>query len=239
MNQKQGKSKSGIIFLIVLVVVVALYFNSKNNVKIKKEDNAVSVTVEMYKEAIHLRNQLGENTPYPEIFLYTEMLKDSKNYSEEEAVEAAGDRYTESEAFVWYAEKEGIAPTEKEISENTDKLVEKQKKADNYDEIEEKCKEEEMSVDDIFRKNEKYYSYELYISAVYDHWKVNYDKAHEGENSIISVYNLEWKDFVKEVISKYSETDEYKAKAKAVKNCEAAYLDDSTIEDMKKAEIYF
>lgn len=239
MNQKQGKSIGGIIFLIVLVVAVALYFNSKNNVKIKQEDNAVNVTVQMYKEAMGLRDQLGENTPYPEIFLYTELLKNSKNYTDEEAVDAAADRYIESEAFVWYAEKEKIAPSEEETDKHIDGLIEKQKKADNYEEFEAVCSEEETSVEEIFRKNRRFYGYELYISTVYDHWQVNYDKAHEGENSIVSVYNLEWKDFVKEVIKDYKKTDDYKGKAEAVKNCKAAYLDNSTIEEMKSAEIYF
>ena len=239
MNQKQGKSKAGILFLIILVVAVALYYNTKNSVKIKPEEDSVSVTVQMYKEAINFKEQLGENTPYPEFFLYTEMLKSKKNYTDEEAADAAMDKYTESEAFMWYGEKNGLEPSDEETDQHLNKLAAKQKKSEDYKEIEAKCKEKDMTVDDIFKKNSRYYSYELYISKVYDNWQTNYDKAHKDENSIVSVYNMEWKDYVKKVIGDYKKTDEYKAREKALKNCKRAYLDNSTIKEMKKSDIFF
>ena len=89
MNKKQGKSKAGIILLLVVVVMVAFYYNSKNNVKITKGDESAANTVQTYHEAIKLRGQLGDNTPYPDIYLYTELLKKQKNYSDEEATDQA------------------------------------------------------------------------------------------------------------------------------------------------------
>ena len=239
MNKKQGKSKAGIILLLVVVVMVAFYYNSKNNVKITKGDESAANTVQTYHEAIKLRGQLGDNTPYPDIYLYTELLKKQKNYSDEEATDQAAQRYTEAVAFEWYAEENGIAPTEEELKAHIAERIKKAKEADGYKQMHEACKDKGIIFENLFEGNSSFYNTEVYTEKVYNMWKENYDKAHKGENSLLNKFNMEWKDFVKTVVEDYEKTDEYAARAKAIRNSTKAYIENSTIEEMKKAAIYY
>ena len=239
MNKKQGKSKAGLILLLVVVIIVAFYYNSKNNVRIAKGDDSASATVQTYHEAIKLRSELGDNTPYPDVYLYTELLKKQKNYSDEEAVDQAEKRYTEAAAFEWYAEQNGIEPTEEELKAHIADRIKKAKEAEDYKEIHEICKEKGIIFENLFEGNSSFYNTEVYTEKVYNMWKENYDEAHKGENSLLNKFNMEWKDFVKAVVDEYEESDDYAAKAKAIRNSKKAYLDNSTIEEMKKAAIFY
>lgn len=113
------------IFIMAVILAVLFGFDAYLFVnKADADDNTENLQkfVQIQKEGIALREKLGENSAYAQIYVSSEVNK-LDGTSDEEAVSKAIREYTENQALLKLAEKKGISCSAADVNEYMKELI--------------------------------------------------------------------------------------------------------------------
>lgn len=198
------------ILIVVLCIGFVVFLNSSTAATENAVNEDLTKYVELQKNEIYLKKELGNNTPYPRLYMMAEALVELKGVDSEKAIAQATERYVEKQALVWYAEKNGISTTALELEQHINSLIESAKRAENYDELNSAYKSVGLSVEKLYRENVSYYRDDYIIGKLYDQWISNNAQGKEFSESKMKSIDAAWERLISEVTASYKESKNYK-----------------------------
>ena len=194
-------------FLVIACIGGAALFTSKPAAAEDLESDNLMQYARLQKEGLAVKEKLGEDTPYPDLYVMAEALVSLKGMDAEQAMGQAEERYTEKQALVWYAQKQGVRVTSEEVEKHIDALIRQAKGAENYDEVNEAYKAAGLTLEEQYRQNRIYYEKDYIISKFYEKWAEEFFKEEmASEESIDSA----WQQTISQVTERYKASAEYK-----------------------------
>lgn len=246
-EMKTTKKKWLIVILITVIAAMfigyALLYDSDYSVSgadVNTENEALPEYVEIQKQMIDLNSELGENTPYPQIYMIAETLFKIKGVKQDIAVTQAADRYIERKALVWYAEKSGIHVTHEEVNRYIEELIQAAKGAENYNEVNEAYKKAGITLEQYYRKNIQFYRDDYLIGKLYNQWIHDCGSGDEVSESEMELLDEAWQEKVSEIKNSYQSVREYKKLKPLIAESKKIYRNGAadTLEYLKKADIF-
>ena len=146
---KKRKSLLIIIVLIILAIVLAISIGGKKEKSGFRDELSVKVILQAQLERGNLQKALGESNIYPEYYTARHFY----NMTEDEV--KAG--LIENQALQWYAQKNNINVSNKEVNKYLQDTVANFKDSEEYDEYREAAKSLNTTFKDIVLNDSKSY----------------------------------------------------------------------------------
>lgn len=184
------------------------------------ENHKLDTYFSLIKESLLLEEELGKDTPYISMLRTTKGNTITGGMSKADAVEEAEYWIILEQAVFWYAEKNGILPTDKEIAEylnNT--IIAEAKEDEGFAQMEKMCNENNLTFADTVWAYENSYRWQYIMEKVSPEYKP---------------------ELLDGIIADYKETSDYEEVLAIVKNCSNLITAGETeIEVLRKSDIFF
>lgn len=212
------------IFLLIAISVILIA--SDNKTKSSSENISPEDLMLAEKTRGDLQQSLGEDSIYPTYYAASNITEMPKQHIEKGIIE--------TQALLWYADKENLSPTNKEISDYINNSIHEMKEAQEYKEYNDAAKDVSSSFSEIQKNDFETYRIIVTKNKLYD----TITTSPSGEklttedlNHAADENTQKWDKFVKIVVSEYKETNDYKELLSKFEVCEE--LVDKDITDTK------
>ena len=229
--RKKRKRILIIIVLIVLAIVLAISIGGKKEKSGLRDELSVKVILQAQLERGNLQKALGESNIYPEYYTARHFY----NMTEDEV--KAG--LLEKKALQWYAQKNNINVSNKELNKYLQDTISDFKDSEEYDTYSEAAKSLNTTFEDIVLKDSESYRDILIKNKLYEKYILeNQGISSSNENTDEIQDNEQWDTFVKDVVDHYKNQakNSYEVLLNDFKKCESLVNDNVTDASKIKAE---
>lgn len=117
----------------------------------------------------------------------------------------------QTEALCWYAKKQGIEPTDKDLEKYMDQLIRDFKDSEEYDEYQRAAQKYDTTYEQILRNNTDAYRVSQTVENVYQQFLARYDVTgkvtEEDQAEREKKIQAEWDKYVKKIVTQYKKSD--------------------------------
>lgn len=213
-NQLKHKLLALMIIVSIAIFVIVLWAVANTSNRSNGENGSMSIEeiVRIQKKQGDILSKKGQNYLYAHFAIQEE-------YAKVRDIKATDGHMTKDlvqlEALFWYAKKNGIEPSDKDIERYMSKLLKDVKDSKEYDEFQKAAKKYGTTYEQILMNNIEAYRITQTIESVYEQFLTGHRDAgkltEEERKKRDKMIKEEWDKYVKKIVAQYKLSDNYKS----------------------------
>ncbi len=169
----------------------------------QKNGGNVKTYLTIVAETAELKNELGDDTPYCDIYKNYNIFVKTMGMRKSEALKNAESTWLQNRAITWYAKEQDLLADSESLAAYMEDIYDSLVGTEEYPFYEEIAKKKGITVEELIQNDWKSYRTACDVNNVYESEKTKYKD--EGEKPFTDY----WKEFVGKLTEDYKKTEDY------------------------------